>query len=106
MTDTLRRFRLECSHDNDNDFLVDDCPDGTYCYAADVERVVAENKRLNDKLNCNRCNKGHITLPLILWDCPACHDETRAALAAKDKRIAELEDDLQYYIEKDAGASL
>ena len=38
----MKRFDLECSHDNDNDFLVTESPTGTYAYAADVEAVEAE----------------------------------------------------------------
>lgn len=29
------------------------------------------------KLDKNVCNSGHVTLPLTLWDCPECHNETR-----------------------------
>lgn len=47
----------------------------------------AEVARLNDKLNCNKCNKGHETLPLYLWDCPKCHAETKAEVARlRDER--------------------
>lgn len=29
------------------------------------------------KLDANRCNRGHETLPLRLWDCPECHARTK-----------------------------
>lgn len=41
-----------------------------------------ELARCKEKLACNKCNRGHETLPLILWDCPACHDETKAHTTA------------------------
>lgn len=37
--------------------------------------------RLQAKLDTNRCNRGHETLPLVLWDCPECHGVTKAKLA-------------------------
>jgi len=37
----------------------------------------AEIARLTEKLNANKCNRGHETLPLVLWDCPACTEEIR-----------------------------
>lgn len=40
-------------------------------------KVEAERDRLQARLNTNRCNRGHKTLPLTLWDCPECHNETR-----------------------------
>jgi hypothetical protein len=43
-----------------------------------LARVTAERDAALAKLNGTRCNAGHDTLPLVLWDCPACHDKTRA----------------------------
>lgn len=58
---------------------------------AQLENANREREALRAKLDCNRCNAGHKTLPLALWDCPACHDETRAQLAAAKHQIAERE---------------
>jgi hypothetical protein len=48
-------------------------------------RLRAQLAEAQQRLNNDRCNRGHKTLPLILWDCPACHEETRAKLAAAEK---------------------
>lgn len=42
------------------------------------DRAVAEVERLRAKLSQNKCNSGHETLPLELWDCPACADKLHA----------------------------
>lgn len=43
------------------------------------------------KLNHNRCHSGHETLPLVLWDCPECHNETRRARDAALIALAKME---------------
>lgn len=67
----------------------------------DSWKMAAEIQRLQAKLDLNECNSGHKTLPLTLWDCPACHDVTKAKLkTAEDllrkrtERIGKLEDDM------------
>ena len=35
---------------------------------------------LQAKLDHNRCNSGHETLPLKLWNCPACGEEREEKL--------------------------
>ena len=45
----------------------------------------AEVERLTAKLEGNECNAGHKTLPLKLWDCPACGIER---LAVRDAALA------------------
>lgn len=44
----------------------------------DIEDPETEIKRLKryDEPEM-KCNKGHVTLPLKLWDCPACTEELR-----------------------------
>ena len=37
--------------------------------------LAAEVSRLRALLEHNRCNSGHETLPLKLWDCPVCAEE-------------------------------
>ncbi|HEY3434271.1 MAG TPA: hypothetical protein VGK41_01325 [Solirubrobacterales bacterium] len=49
---------------------------------AAVVALYEERDRLQTMLDTNRCNRGHETLPLALWDCPACHDETKRRLAS------------------------
>jgi hypothetical protein len=46
------------------------------------------------KLQQTRCHRGHDTLPLTLWDCPACHDITRAERDALIRQLAETHGDL------------
>lgn len=48
---------------------------------AAMAELVAERDRLQARLDTNRCNSGHETLPLTLWDCPECHNETKRKLA-------------------------
>ena len=54
--------------------------------------VVAERDQLKARLETTRCNSGHDTLPLTLWDCPECHNETRAKLQALMLAIVPLAD--------------
>lgn len=46
-----------------------------------VAELFAERDSLQAKLDTNRCNSGHETLPLALWDCPECHNTTKRKLA-------------------------
>lgn len=46
-----------------------------------VVELIDERDRLRAQLANNRCNSGHETLPLVLWDCPECHNETKRKLA-------------------------
>ena len=70
-----------------------DCSDGKCghhprfdCDQCHPNKVLAAAYRTAEaKLNHNRCHSGHETLPLKLWDCPACHDETRRKLAEAQK---------------------
>lgn len=45
----------------------------------DPETEVSQLKQY-DEPNM-KCNKGHVTLPLKLWDCPACTEELRQEIA-------------------------
>jgi len=40
-----------------------------------------------EKLNQNRCNSGHETLPLVLWDCPECSRITRESLRNENEMM-------------------
>ena len=42
--------------------------------------------RAQERLDCTRCNSGHETLPLKLWDCPECV-RLRASKAVRDLEI-------------------
>lgn len=57
----------------------------------DAGRMAEEILRLEDRLDNTKCNSGHETLPLMLWDCPACHDETRAKLKQTDIDLGKAE---------------
>ncbi len=52
--------------------------------------LVEDHARLQARLEHNRCNSGHETLPLVLWDCPECHNETRRKLAELIEATARL----------------
>lgn len=43
--------------------------------------LIRERDQLKARLDTNRCNRGHVTLPLTLWDCPECHNATKQKLA-------------------------
>lgn len=62
------------------------------------------------KLDHNRCNNGHETLPLRLWNCPACADEEHEKHAAQIKRMQESHDrlanELSSYVSADAASPL
>lgn len=58
---------------------------------AEVAALRGELAAARAKLNTNRCNSGHETLPLVLWECPACHDETRKERDALRERVEDLE---------------
>ena len=45
-----------------------------------IAALTAEVERLTAKLESDECNAGHKTLPLKLWDCPACGAARDAAL--------------------------
>lgn len=47
-----------------------------------VSELAADRDRLQAKLDTNRCGRGHETLPLVLWDCPECHQQTKDRLTA------------------------
>lgn len=51
------------------------------------EETQAHIAELEAKLNSNRCNSGHETLPLSLWVCPACCEEREGALKAEIERL-------------------
>ncbi len=57
---------------------------------ADVAALIAERDALQERLNTNRCNRGHETLPLTLWDCPECHNETRRERDALREALSEM----------------
>ena len=104
MPHTLRKYLLlgdkEVSNTTSPHALVRTLRSGTeIILAADVDALLAEQQaemgRLKAKLECNRCNKGHETLPLILWDCPTCHDETRAERDTLQAELARCREALQ-----------
>ena len=70
---TLTRFSLRCSHDGDNDFLSEDDPDGSYCYAEDAMKELAERE---------------MVLKALQRDYDRLLEENEAAL---DKLVAEAE---------------
>ena len=45
-----------------------------------IAALTAEVERLTAKLESDECNAGHKTLPLKLWDCPACGAARDAAI--------------------------
>lgn len=53
----------------------------------EVAALIAARDELQAKLNHNRCHNGHETLPLVLWDCPECHQRTRDKLAEATKSL-------------------
>jgi len=61
--------------------------------ASDYDALETRCDELEAKLYANKCNRGHETVPLILWDCPVCHDETRAERDQVQARVTELERD-------------
>ena len=63
--------------------------------ASDHDALHTQLAQAQAKMNTNRCNKGHETLPLYLWDCPACHDETRAERDALQREVAQWKQDAQ-----------
>lgn len=54
-----------------------------------VAELIAERDWLQARLDTNRCNRGHETLPLTLWDCPECHNETKRKLAELAEALKE-----------------
>jgi hypothetical protein len=59
-----------------------------------VPMLFASIETLQRRLEKNTCNSGHVTLPLILWDCPECHNQTRREREALSIRVQELTDRL------------
>lgn len=51
-----------------------------------------ERDALQKRLDTNRCNSGHLTLPLTLWDCPECHNLTRAERDALHAELTKQEE--------------
>lgn len=51
----------------------------------DRDKARAEVERLTKRLNKNRCNSGHETLPVYLWDCPVCVQEKLDKLKAEGR---------------------
>jgi len=60
-----------------------------------MDKAVAQRDEALARLELNRCNSGHETLPLKLWECPACVAGVEEKLEAeRDQalaRVAELE---------------
>lgn len=63
----------------------------------EIERLQAEVERLNGKLNHNRCNAGHETLPLYLWDCPECTRLVREQAREAQEALKKSEKDRHEY---------
>lgn len=55
----------------------------SYDHMERANKMELERDALQARLDCTRCNSGHETLPLKLWDCPACTKEKVDALQAK-----------------------
>jgi len=51
------------------------------------------------KLNINKCNAGHETLPLYLWDCPRCHEETKKENERLREQTSRLKSLCWFYLE-------
>lgn len=72
----LKKAEQEAEHNG----LKGDARDYKLAGAAYVA-LLEDRDRLQARLNTSRCNSGHDTLPLTLWDCPECHNETKRQLA-------------------------
>jgi hypothetical protein len=60
--------------------------------------LIAELRRLKEKYEgaAPRCNAGHVNnLPLALWDCPTCTNETREQNGAFERRAEAAEADME-----------
>jgi len=68
------KVRMLMRHDLDHEAVCNMGRDRIVWLAGQVDALQA-------KLDHNRCNSGHETLPLVLWDCPECHQRTRDKLA-------------------------
>jgi len=53
-------------------------------------KILTALDQLQRRLDTNVCNSGHVTLPLTLWDCPECHNQTRAEREALRVQVQEL----------------
>lgn len=60
----------------------------------DVAALRMEVDELKAKLERNVCNSGHTTLPLYLWDCPECHNQTRLDRDEARGAVRVLEDEV------------
>jgi hypothetical protein len=81
-------------------WVYDEMPEGWqdgdpiyYAHVIEYSAYEALDKKLN---NTTRCNKGHETLPLVLWDCPDCHEETKKQ---RDKFLAERDMNIKSLVE-------
>jgi hypothetical protein len=80
--------------------IIDTPPQGTYdgwefdLMRRDGKMLLSALDALQKRLDTNTCNSGHVTLPLVLWDCPECHDQTRRERNALRIQVQELTDRL------------
>ena len=69
---------------------------------AEKERELAQARRERDelqaKLDQNRCNSGHETLPLKLWNCPACTEEREEKLKDQLTQAREALQEIDLYL--------
>lgn len=56
---------------------------------SEIAYLVTLAKELKEKLATNRCNSGHTTVPLPLWDCPVCTDLIRKENLELKREICE-----------------
>ena len=59
--------------------------------AAKILALLDALEKAEARLQHNRCNSGHETLPLILWDCPACVDIIRARAEQAEARLSAID---------------
>ena len=53
-----------------------------------AQRIVNDHNRvLDDLLNVPTCGRGHKSLPLALWDCPVCHENTKDRANTAEARL-------------------
>ena len=60
----------------------------------EIAALRAELAEAREKLNRNKCNSGHTTLAVYLWDCPECVKLIRAELEEANKGRVSLIDTL------------
>ena len=89
---SVQRYRLQTHRPGVLGLLQDDAGDWVtykdfHANQQAMQGLQAQLAQAEAKLNHNRCNAGHETLPLVLWDCPEC---TRLIKQRVDQLQAEI----------------